>query len=465
MKFTTADEAFDYIGSFMNFERSKKQTIRDYRLDRMKLLLEHFENPQNSFKMIHIAGSKGKGSTGVLTASALDALGLKTGLYTSPHISNYRERITRAGEFFTEAVYIKAVEEIAYKIRSFTIDDKTGSSEATTFELLTLMAFLIFKNTGCSWAVIETGIGGRLDATNVILPEAVIITPIEKEHTDILGSTLEKIAMEKAGIIKKNIPVFTGYQNETVLNILNEKAREFKAPIHSLEKTFSHIRSVQTLAGNEVKLTLLNGREINLQLKLLGKVQSENAAIAWMCLEYLLGIIPDLTDTDFNSEEKILEGLNRATLPGRFEITRTDPVFIFDGAHTPESIKRVIESYKDIFSTPGILIFGSVAGKDSAGMAELLTPYFNSIIISTPGTFKESNPKEIYETFKKFREDVLLYKVPEEALSEAIYLSGTETITETEDYDKIKHLPILVTGSFYMAGEIRKLVVQENNKR
>ncbi len=452
MKFETADDAFDYIGTFMNFERSRKQTIRDYRLDRMRKLLSHFGNPQNDINIIHIAGSKGKGSTGVLAAASLSAMGLKTGLYTSPHIVTYRERITLAGQFFPDEVYIRTVERIAENIESFKINSETGSSEATTFELLTLMAFLIFKESGCSWSVIETGIGGRLDATNVVFPKAVIITRIEKEHTDILGNTIQKIAAEKAGIIKNNVPVFSGYQSKEVLTVLREKANILSTPFITLDSEFSSITAAVSRSQTTVSCLTKDNKTLNFSLQLIGNVQAENAALAWMCLNYLKELITPDRDSAAIAK-KIAEGFRKATLPGRFEIIGTTPSFIFDGAHTTESVKRVVESYREIFGNKGILIFGSVAGKDSRGMAEILTSLFTHIIISTPGTFKESNPEDVFNIFKNFRSDIILEKDPDKAVREAHRLSVPD------------NLPILVTGSFYMAGEIRTLVVKDRQER
>ncbi len=436
-RFETAESAFEYLGSFMNFERSRKQTIRDYRLDRMEALLKHFGNPEKDLKIVHIAGSKGKGSTGILLASALRAAGFKTGLYTSPHIATYKERITRAGSFFSEELYIRTVEEIAERIQSFSVADKTGSSEATTFELLTLMAFLMFKKSNCSWAVIETGIGGRLDATNVISPKAVVITPVEMEHTDILGSTLTKIAREKAGIIKEGVPVFSGYQRKEVHDVIAEEAEKRSAPLYMLEDFITAIHSSQSLSRNSITCIQKEGENLSFDLRLIGAVQAENAALAWICLHHL--------NISFSAAK---EGFHKAVLPGRFEITGNDPVFIFDGAHTPQSIKRVIESYRSLFGTGGILIFGAVAGKDCTSMAQLLTPFFDHIVISKPGTFKESHPQEVYAAFKALRKDVVLKENTADALETALHFSQ-------------KKIPVLVTGSFYMAGEIRKLVVQD----
>ena len=439
--FKSADEAFNYIGSFINFERSKKQTIRDYRLDRMKQLLKHFGNPQESFRSIHIAGSKGKGSTAMFLASALNAAGEKTGMYSSPHISDYRERISMAGVFFDETLYIKTASEIQQGIKTFILDNKTGSNEPTTFELLTLMAFLIFKKSQCTWAVIETGIGGRLDATNVISPVASVITHIEMEHADILGDNIEKIASEKAGIIKQCVPVFSGKQSKTVKGILQEKSKAMTSSLIFPNKSISSLNSTISKNGTQVTFTDKNDKNVTFNLTTIGNVQVENAILAWTVLINLL-------QPDSKTKSFLIEGINKAKLPGRFEIINKNNItFVFDGAHTPVSITRLLETWNLMFNKKGILIFGSVADKNPSEMAKLLSPHFDKIIISTPGTFKESYPEEIYEIFKKYSTNVDLIKDPGEAYSEALKLSERE-----------KH--VLVTGSFYMVSEIRKLVLK-----
>ena len=439
--FKSADEAFNYIGSFINFERSKKQTIRDYRLDRMKQLLKHFGNPQKSFRNIHIAGSKGKGSTAMFLASALNAAGEKTGMYSSPHISDYRERISMAGDFFDEALYIETASEIQQGIKTFILDNKTGSNEPTTFELLTLMAFLIFKKSQCTWAVIETGIGGRLDATNVISPVASVITHIEMEHADILGDTIEKIASEKAGIIKQCVPVFSGKQSDTVKGILQEKSKAMTSSLMFPNESISSLNSTISKNGTQVTFTDKNDENITFNLSTIGNVQVENAILAWSVLKNLLQ--PDSKTNTF-----LLKGINKAKLPGRFEIiNKNNFTFVFDGAHTPVSVTRLLETWNSMFNKNGILIFGSVADKNPSEMAKLLSPYFDKTIISTPGTFKESYPEEVFEIFKKYSPNVQLNKDPAKAYGTALKYSDGK-------------IPVLVTGSFYMVSEIRKLVLK-----
>ena len=437
--FQTTDDAFDFIASFINFERSKKQTIRDYRLDRMKELLKHFGNPEKSLKIIHLAGSKGKGSTAMFLASALNSAGEKTGLYSSPHISDYKERITIGGSFFKDSIYIDTSSEIKDGIKAFILDDETGSSEPTTFELLTLMAFMIFKKTGCTWAVIETGIGGRLDATNVVTPVASVITHIEMEHADILGDSIEKIASEKAGIIKFEIPVFSGKQIETSAGVIKEKAQTMEAPLIFLDNKINSFDISVTSNGTKVSF-IIDDEKNHFNLATIGAVQAENALLAWL-------VLMELLQPDEDVKKLLIEGINKAKLPGRFEIVaKQDVNFIFDGAHTPVSIKRLLESWNSIFNRKGILIFGSVADKNPSEMAKLLSPHFDKIIISTPGTFKESYPEDVYEIFKRYSKNVQIIKDPAIAYRTVLELSTGET-------------PVLVTGSFYMVSEIRKLVL------
>jgi dihydrofolate synthase / folylpolyglutamate synthase len=450
-QFSTVDDAFYYIGSFINFERSRKQTIRDYRLDRMRLLLKHFGNPENSFHSIHLAGSKGKGSTAIFIASALNALGERAGLYSSPHISDYRERITLGGIFFEDHIYIDAASKIAEGLNNFKLDDETGSTDPTTFELLTLMAFIIFKETDCSWGIVETGIGGRLDATNVITPAASVITNIEMEHADILGDTLEKIASEKAGIIKHKVPVFKGNLEKAPSLVITERSSKLNAPMNIINEEVLFLRTELTEESTKVSFLTRDNEQVNLDLNMIGGVQADNAALAWLTLTKLL-------KPDKANKELIIKGLNQAKLPGRFEICRIrDPKisskhgikFIFDGAHTPVSIKHLLETWNKIYSKKGILIFGSVADKNPSEMARLLSPHFDNIIISTPGTFKESYPEDVYEIFNKYCKNVELMKGPVDAYNYALEQSGG-------------NIPVLVTGSFYMVSEIRKLVMDKN---
>ncbi len=445
MVFKTAEQAFSLIESFTNLEKSPNLTAREYRLDRMFALCELFDNPQKSFRSIHIAGSKGKGSTAALTAAALAANGLKTGLYCSPHVESYKERISEAGIFFEDRIYAEAASEMLSRIESQTAGTLPGGPP-TTFELLTLLAFMIFRKTGCEWAVFETGLGGRLDATNVIIPEAVMLTSIELEHTEYLGNTITDIAAEKAGIIKTGVPVFCAAVEPDAEQVFRSRAEKCGSEIFfpgdlikSLEKTEAEPPAVQA-----ARIELGSGSIYDLALLTAGSFQQNNAALAVCCLDYLKNSRKNLFAESFNPSS----GIEKTSLPGRMELfpaKEGSPAVLLDGAHTVRSAAAAVKAFEDSVAEAkdSCLIFGAVEGKDVKGMAECLKS-FRKIIISKPGSFKKSNPAELYNIFTETLPDaeIILLENPEEALSEAVG-SG---------------LPLMVTGSFYMVAEIRKFL-------
>ena len=443
MNFKTAEDAFSYIDSFINLERNHIIASQKYNLDNIKKLCKIFGNPQKSFHSIHVAGSKGKGSTASFVASALSANGIKTGLYTSPHLTSYKERISLAGSFFSDSIYIEAITELL---------DTIKHEDYTTFELLTILSFLIFRKTNCSWGVFETGLGGRLDATNVIIPEASILTLIELEHTNILGSTIREIATEKAGIIKRGIPVFSASQDKEASSVFKQRAKELSCPIFFLENA---VKSIETVKPSDnflqaANISLSSGKNYKMQLKMPGKFQLSNAALALSYLDYLLETT-SLLPAGFIASK----GIGLTMLPGRCEIIERDktgakinPVFL-DCAHTVNSVRAAATTFFETLCKKDekpLLIFGAVEGKDVLNMAKILLPMFSNIIISKPGTFKKNNPKEVFNIFRtnsqKFH-DLQLIEQADKALKKAM------------DYNA----PIFVTGSFYMVSEIKKLLV------
>lgn len=441
MKWNNFDSACTYIESFTNLAKSSNYTVRTYRLDRMAALLEHFNHPEKAFKTIHLAGSKGKGSTACFIASALQALGYKTGLYVSPHVSNYRERFTVNGAFVPDNMLLQVCNNMLEALEGFHFPEETGYTDPTTFELLTLFGFLVFQAAGCSYAVIETGLGGRLDATNMISPELSIITPIELEHTSVLGDTLELIAREKAGIIKQNIPVIFSFQKPEVEAVILQTANAmFSQPV-SLASEIQSITAHISARGEETRIIWKDGKSTHLNLSMAGSVQAENAALALLSLKTL----------GFPITEEVTAALNNARLPGRMEKISESPAIIIDGAHTKNSITTLINSFKELYPDSDCVIFGSVLGKDHLPMAKIILENFHTVIISTPGTFKKSDPEALYrvccdlEKNYSGQHSILLVPEPSQALEEAVSRSNSESA-------------ILVTGSFYMAAEIRTLL-------
>lgn len=443
MRFKTSEEAFKYIESFTNLERTPNLTAREYRLDRMFYLLDLFDQPQKAFKSIHVAGSKGKGSTSSFMAAALKANGYKTGLYCSPHVETYKERISAAGDFFEDSVYAKTAEEIFAAVDMENDSEGFPGGPPTTFELLTLLAFLIFKKSGCEWAVFETGLGGRLDATNVITPEASVITVIELEHTEYLGDTIYAIAGEKAGIIKPKIPVFSAEQKPEAGEVFRSRAKASDSEIFFPENLINSITPVP--AGKNFNqafmIEFLDGSSTRISLKSAGDFQIKNASLA-------VGVLKHIMPESFDPSA----GISEVSLPGRMELmhhAQSGLPVMLDGAHTVESVHSAVSAFRESQDLQpdddSVLIFGAVSGKDVSGMAEQLQG-FKKIIISTPGSFKKSDPAEVYRVFLDLfpsATDIKLISNPEEALQNAVNCG----------------LPILVTGSFYMLAEIRPVLI------
>ncbi|HAK47127.1 MAG TPA: bifunctional folylpolyglutamate synthase/dihydrofolate synthase [Spirochaeta sp.] len=438
MNFKTSEEAFSYIESFTNLEKTPNLTAREYRLDRMFSLLELFDQPQQAFSSIHVAGSKGKGSTSTFIAAALKANGFKTGLYCSPHVESYKERISAAGTFFEDSIYAETASEMFNVIESSRAADNFPGGPPTTFEFLTLLSFLIFKKTDCEWAVFETGLGGRLDATNVILPEASVLTVIELEHTEYLGDTIALVAGEKAGIIKAGVPVFSARQKPDAEQVFRSRATDAGSKLFFPDDLIRSVSPIQVSGSfsQAFRLDYGDGSSFDVSLAAAGDFQIKNASLAVSVLKHLMPASFDPA-----------AGIAETRLPGRMELLhhpQSGIPLLLDGAHTVESARSAVRAFRQRLGEDAVLLFGAVSGKDVEGMAEQLRG-FREVVISTPGDFKKSDPDAVFDIFSKLYSaevPVKLIKSPAEALKAAVNL----------------HLPILVTGSFYMVAEIRSLL-------
>lgn len=429
-KFVDIDEAFTWIESFTNLEKDAKERKRHYRPERMAEVLEYFGNPHLACRVIHTAGSKGKGSTSVLLASALSQNGWKTGLYTSPHVLHYRERIQIDSSPLEDQKYIDCISSIKEKL-----DIRLpGRTEPTTFELLTLLAFQLFKEENCDFCVIETGLGGRLDATNAVKPEASVLTPIELEHTQWLGDTLEAIAGEKAGIIKPDTPVFSAPQKAEVESVFRRKASEQNAPFKILNEQIKNIDSTVSSEGTSYTIEYRDGRNVVGKLRLPGHIQAWNAALA---LSVLTTLYPEVDESIW------LEGFAKANLPGRMEILSKDPLIVLDGSHTPRSVTLALESFYSISNENAdkILLFACQDDKDAETMAGILSGAFSKIVITTPGFFKKSSPERVYKAFSSIRKGCILEEDPGKALK----------LVLAEEMD------VLIMGSFILAGAVKEI--------
>ncbi len=419
-------EGFGWIESFTNFEKRPGSSLRPFRLDRMRYLAEACGNPQNQYKTIHIAGSKGKGSTAAFLGSILHEEGFSCGIYSSPHVDSYRERFLLNRNFMPEKFLLDAIEFIRKRFEHGWFSD---GSEPTTFELLTLTSFIAFKYAGCDWVVLETGLGGRLDATNIVLPELAVITSIELEHTRILGKTLEEVAAEKGGIIKQDRPLLLGKIEEPAYSVLTRIAMEKQAEVFNVSDAV-----LLQADSSAFSAELSGGLAITAIPGMKGRHQIHNSLLAAMAA---LIVFPKI-------KSKVIEtGLSAAALPGRFERFNTGSrEIIFDAAHTPTSIKAASETFREYYASGGVLIIGLAEDKDASGIRDVLPENLTRVIVSRPGNFRESRPEKVADIFRSRFPDVLLIPDSKDALDRALGLCDTEE-------------PVLVIGSFYLLGDLR----------
>ncbi|MDR2375903.1 MAG: tetrahydrofolate synthase [Treponema sp.] len=448
-KFSGSSGVFAWIDRFINMGRG--QSYKSFRLDRMRVLCDLACNPERAAPVIHVAGSKGKGSVTGMTAAILNAAGLKTARYASPDVMEKRERISQGNLFFDESIYAEAGNELAAVVeklhglrgpegRLFDPSREEGE-DVTFFELMTLYFFLCARYAGCDVMAVETGMGGRLDATNIVSPLVTVITLIELEHTEYLGNTLGAIAAEKAGIVKAHTPLVLAAQEEEVLAVFRRESLVKDAPLLYFPEA-AETRNVQiSREGTRFSLRLLREEPEDLQLsvRIPGAVQAHNAGLAVLAARQAYPRI---------GGEDIRKGLEDFSLPARFEQIMQGPELVIDGAHTSKSVEQCRDTFLSLYGEGGILIFSCTAGKNAEAMAEILAPYFSRIIITTPGTFKKSSPTELYRIFGKMtRKNTELLLIPDsaEAVKRAL--------------DQNRNVPILGTGSFYLAAEIRKYIL------
>jgi dihydrofolate synthase/folylpolyglutamate synthase len=366
--------ALDYILSFADYERAPRSAVV-FDLRRMEMLLERLDDPDAGAMPIQVAGTKGKGSTAAMIASIMTAAGYKTGLYTSPHIHDFTERIQVDGVPIAEDEFARLTEVLKPEVEA--VNEFGAFGQLTTFELLTALAFAYFKGRGVDLQVLETGMGGRLDATNVVRPAVSVITSISYDHTEVLGDTLTQIATEKAGIIKPGSTVVSSPQPPEAMAVIEGVCRERGVRLVKVGGDVSWERIASSLQGQSFKLKGLRG-EYNLSLPLLGEYQLENAATAVVTTEVLAeqGIVV--------SAESIAAGLAGVHWLGRLQVLRQKPWFVVDCAHNAYSAKKLAEALRQYFDFErAVLILGVSADKDIGGMVAELAPLGGTVIVTT----------------------------------------------------------------------------------
>jgi len=402
-------------------------------LERISTLMERLGNPQNELKVVHVAGTNGKGSVCKFISSILQQAGYSVGLYTSPHLERFSERITVNGDEISDDAFVKIIE----RVRPLVEEMKEQGKVPTFFEIVTALAFLYFHERKVDYAVVEVGLGGRLDATNIVTPLVSVITNISLEHTDILGDSIDKIAFEKAGIIKEGVPMVTAAR-EAARDVITRVANEHHAPVVFVDQTWWK-RVVWD--GREQEFFIQGAfRDYSVRTSLLGVHQGDNIAVAIAAVEQLQIHGVFLTDTD------IMKGIEIASNPGRMEIIAETPMILLDGAHNPGGIKVLVETIKQDFTYKRLLlVLGVLKDKDISSMIATIVPVADTVIVT-----KSSSPRA-YDPMR-LKEQITSVDPTKEVVV-------TTTVPEAVDYAK-RHARrkdlICISGSLFTVGEARQ---------
>lgn len=406
-------------------------------LVRIEQLLGLMNNPERRFKTIHVTGTNGKGSTTAMVAAVLCAAGIKTGMYTSPHLVEYTERIVIDNQTVSREQFASAIEYVKKFADQMVA---RGWEHPTQFEVLTAAAFYHFAAAGVEYAVIEVGLGGLLDSTNVIMPEIAVITNVTLEHTDRCGDTIAEIANHKAGIIKQGVPVVTGAQ-EAALEVIKTKAAERAAQLYVCGRDFSG-RSAGEVKPFRQKVAV-TAKECNTtcyELGLLGRHQAGNCAIAVMTVRLLRRNDSRIT------EKAIHHGLAKVSWPGRFEVFSGEPAIIIDGAHNPAGAKVLRETLDDIFPARRIVfLLGILKDKDITGIVHALIRPEDTVIVAAPRSDRAGDPEQIA---REIRADYVETATSiEQGINKAVHLG------------RIQDGVMCAAGSLYLVGTVRQWVI------
>jgi dihydrofolate synthase/folylpolyglutamate synthase len=436
----TYQEALDFVFGFVDYERHARFTYNAATLDlsRVSRLLALLGDPHRAFCAVHIAGTKGKGSAAAMTESVLRIAGFRTGLYTSPHLHTFRERIRVNGLLLCREELVSLVERCQTAIESV--------EGITTFEVITALGFLQFAEQNVEWAVVETGLGGRLDATNVISPQVTAITTLSYDHTYLLGDTLALIAAEKAGIIKQGVPLVCAPQPPDALHVIEDVCRDRGAEMALVGRDWHWEKLASDLSGQWLRVWESTDRGVlsdwkNLHIPLLGDHQLLNSTMAVALIKTLrrrgVDIPPD----------SVRQGLSAVRWPGRLEILRRRPFVLADGAHNADSISKLTVALVDKFPHDRLLvIFGASEDKDIQAMLEALVPASDVLITTRARHPRAANPQDLA------RQTASLLR-PGQVVTVSHSVAGA--VEQALDWAQPGDL-ICGTGSLFVAAEVRE---------
>ena len=423
-------EAMKYITEVGNFGSN-------YGLERTYKLLELLDNPQDKLKIIHVAGTNGKGSTTAMITSMLKGCGYKVGMYTSPFLEEFEERIQINGENIPKEKLAQLMTKIKYAVDR---GIEEGHNHPTEFEIITVLMFLYFATEEVDFAVVEVGLGGRLDSTNVITPILSVITSISFDPTNLLGNTLEEIATEKAGIIKSGIPTVIYPQEEVAEIVISSKCQELDSKLYKINKEDAKLINIikEDKIYQQVKVKLDD--EYDVKLPLLGEHQILNLAVALKALEVIKDKAPKL------NMESIVKSIATVRWNGRLEIMSNSPYVVIDGAHNIQGITQLNKNinkyfeYKDMY-----LILGILADKDVEHMVKVITPKAKKVFTVTPNSMRAETAEELMNEVKKYNESCEAYNDYKNAFEDALKLCKKDDL-------------LLISGSLYMIGEMRGII-------
>ncbi|MGA3084681.1 MAG: folylpolyglutamate synthase/dihydrofolate synthase family protein [Thermodesulfobacteriota bacterium] len=420
----------DYDQALSHLYHLQKFGIK-FGLSKTETLLTAFNNPHQALNCIHIAGTNGKGSVAAMLSSIYSRAGYKVGLFTSPHLVDFRERFQINGRMISKAQTLDLIREIKEKVKA--------EEPPTFFEFVTAMTLIYFFREKVDLAVMEAGLGGRLDATNIIKPLITIITNISLEHQDHLGRTLEKIAREKAGIIKSGVPLVTGVGQKKIQEQIESICRERKVPMVLAGRDF-RTRKVSngkfSYFGFRNPNSFLVPRLASLRLALLGDHQIKNAGLALAVVELLQEKYPV-------PDGKIRAGLSKVSWPGRMEVLSERPWIVLDGAHNPRAMRVLAAALLKVFSFKKLLIvFGMMKDKNIKQTLNCLIPLAGKIILTRAEYDRSADPEYIKRVIKDNRRPTLVVPDISLAVNQALQEAGPEDL-------------ILITGSLFVVGEAR----------
>jgi dihydrofolate synthase/folylpolyglutamate synthase len=426
------EEALSYINDQEKFGSN-------LRLDTIRKLLELLGNPHKDLKCIHIAGTNGKGSTSSYIATMLKEAGYKVGLFTSPYLERFNERIAINGEDIPNGRLAEITEKVKDKIE---IMIQKEYEHPTTFEIVTAIGFVYFKEENVDYVVLEVGLGGRLDATNVIDESLLsIITTIDYDHMDFLGDTLGKIAYEKAGIIKEKGLVLSYPQKEEAMEVIEKVCEEKEA-----ELTICPMENVKIVELNEFGGSFdyhFNSQTFkNLEISLIGEHQIYNAALAVTAIALLRekGLVNI-------SDEQIRSGLKKARWKGRLEVLNRHPLFVIDGAHNPQGVRTLADNLKRFKYNRLILGIGILKDKEVEKIVEIITPLADEIVITEANIYRKMEAEKLEKLINKYNKNTHVEKDIKKAIDKTYELAKEDDL-------------ILFMGSLYLIGDVRKIYIE-----